>query len=79
MDFQQATDLLFDAITHQDLARELGISLQSIRQARVASASKAHRSPPKSWQQAVAALARRQIRHYQRLLDLLAADEAGHG
>lgn len=75
LDFQRATDLLFETITHQDLARELGISLNSIRQARVVPGNKAHRSPPKDWQKGVAALARRQLQHYQHLLDLLAASE----
>lgn len=72
--FQQATDILFDPITHQDLARALGISLASIRQARLGPNAKAHRPPPRGWEKAVTDLARARLDQYQRLLDLLADD-----
>lgn len=71
VNFQEATDMLFDPVTHQDLARALSVSLASIRQARLGSQAKAHRSPPKGWEQAVRNLAQRRVQHYQRLLDLL--------
>lgn len=69
--FQQATDMLFDPVTHQDLARALRISIASIRQARLNTQARAHRPPPKGWENAVTDLARARLDHYNRLLELL--------
>jgi hypothetical protein len=68
MDFNKATNALFDRVTHEDLAKELGASVPSIRQARLADDSHAHRTPPEGWERAVRALAEGRIKHFQRLL-----------
>lgn len=54
MDFKKATDELFATISHDDLARALGVSVATIRQARLSDGAKARRSPPAGWE--VAAL-----------------------
>lgn len=58
MGFKEATDALNAAVTHEDLARELGVSVQRIRQARLDPASAGYRPPPAGWEAAVAKLAR---------------------
>lgn len=68
MNFKTATDALFERITHDALASELGVSVPSIRQARLSVKSKSYREPPKNWEQAIKALAERKIRHYHELI-----------
>jgi hypothetical protein len=68
MDFKAATDALFHRVTHDDLAEELGVSVPSIRQARLEDEAHAHRSPPEGWEKGVKRLAERQVRHFQQLL-----------
>ncbi len=57
MNFRRATDELLATVTLQDVANELGISLQSVRQARSSEASTAFRPPPEGWENAVQRLA----------------------
>ena len=45
MNFKNATDRLFSRIDHRDLAKALGVSVASIRQARLRPDALAHRSP----------------------------------
>ena len=71
MDFKKATDTLFDRVTHEDLAAELGSSVPAIRQARLGGKAHGHREPPPDWERAVKALAEGQINHFQRLLGQL--------
>jgi hypothetical protein len=71
MNFQQCTDRLLEKITLEDLAKELGVSVQAIRQARVAEQSLAHRPPPTGWPAAVRALANKRIKRLQNLIDSL--------
>ncbi len=55
MSFKEATDVLFDQADHSDLAKVLGVSVATIRQARLNPSAKAHRTPPKDWPYAVLA------------------------
>jgi hypothetical protein len=71
MDFKQATDVLFDNLSHAELAEELGVSVAKIRQARLDRSAAAHRPPPKGWRAAVIKLAERRITHYRELIDKL--------
>jgi hypothetical protein len=68
MDFKKATDGLFDRIDHADLADALGISVASIRQARLNPDAKAYRQPPEHWRSAVMLLAEKRLAHYKRLI-----------
>ena len=69
MDFKKATDDLFSRIDHEDLAKRLGVSVASIRQARLSAVAKAHREPPPDWQFAVIRLAEQQIMKHRALIE----------
>ena len=71
MNFKQATDALLESVTLENLAKEMGVSVQSLRQARAAEGSTSFRSPPPNWENAVAKLAAAQARKFQRLLERL--------
>lgn len=73
MDFKDATDSLFSKIDHADLAKSLGVSVALIRQARLDSAAKAHRSPPSDWRAAAIRLAEDRVWHYRKLIEQLRA------
>jgi len=71
MDFRKATDELLAGISHQELAKALGTSVATVRQARLDEAAKAHRRPPEGWEPKVARLARAKAAHFARLADRL--------
>jgi hypothetical protein len=71
MDFRKATDELLLAISHQELADALGVSVATVRQARLADTAKAHRSPPEGWDAAVKRLAERRSAALARLASKL--------
>ena len=66
-DFRKATDELFAVISHDELAKALGCSVASVRQARLDEGAKAHRKPPDGWQKTVKKLAEQQQAHFARL------------
>lgn len=68
MDFKKVTDDLFVRIDHDDLAKALGVSVASIRQARLRTDAKAHRGAPPGWEKAILRLAEKQAIHFQRLV-----------
>jgi hypothetical protein len=68
MDFRKATDDLFDRVDHSELAKALGVSISTIRQARLGATANAHRSPPSEWRGAVIRLAEERVHHYERLI-----------
>ena len=79
MNFKQATDRLFSRIDHPDLARALGVSVASIRQARLKPNAKAHRSPPPDWENGLLRLAEERVRHFRELIDeIRSTSRAGH-
>jgi len=69
--FRKATDELFDGISHQDLADALGLSVATVRQARLEEGAKARRTPPGGWEAVVRRLAERKAQHFQRLAEKL--------
>jgi hypothetical protein len=75
MNFKEATDALFERVTHDDLADELSVSVPAIRQARLAQRANAYRTPPPGWEKAVGALAKKRIR---KLEDLIRALRVGN-
>ena len=75
MDFKTATDRLTDCVTHGELARETGVSLASIRQARLSPDAAANRAPPTNWREVVVRLARRRAQDLNRLADELEQSE----
>lgn len=72
MDFKSASDALFHRVSHEVLAEQIGVSVATIRQARLDVSAKAHRHPPRDWEKAVIGLAENRIRHYHELIGALA-------
>ena len=68
MNFQEATDALFSRVSHADLAKELGVSIATIRQARLRPGASAHRTPPQEWERAVIRLAEERVGHFRELI-----------
>lgn len=75
MDFREATDRLCARLDHEDVAKALSVSLQTVRQARMQNGSTARRSPPPAWRQAMIRLAEQEVLHYRNLISELRADE----
>ena len=73
-DFRRTTDELFKAITHEELAAEIGCSISMIRQARRDPSSPAFRNPPKDWEGVVRKLALEQAEHFTWLAKRLTRD-----
>lgn len=71
MDFKDATDQIAIAVTHNDIARAAGASVQTVRQARLDPANRAHRPAPSDWRRALADLARARSDELLRLADTL--------
>ena len=71
MNFKKTTDDLFKSVSHDDLAEAIGVSVASIRQARLDGEAKAHRSPPPGWERAALKLAEASARHFERLAERL--------
>ena len=69
MNFREALDALSDPLDHKKVAEALGVSLQAVRQARMAEQSSAFRAPPKHWKEVAIRLAERRIMHYRQLID----------
>jgi len=69
MDFKIATDRLTDCVSHAEIAKAAGVSVQSIRQARVNQAGAGYRKPPEGWREIVARLARRRAKELTKLAD----------
>ncbi len=69
MNFKQATDRLFSRVDHKDLAKALGVSVASIRQARLSPDAIAHRSPPPEWENALVRLAVERVGHFRKLIE----------
>lgn len=57
MDYKEATDRLFERITAEDLAAELGTSQNAIARARLDPITRGYRPPPEDWKRGVARLA----------------------
>jgi hypothetical protein len=74
MNFKEATDGLFDRVSHQELADSLGVSVASIRQARLDPKAKAYRTPPPNWQDAVIRLSEKYMVKHRKLIEKLAKD-----
>jgi DNA-binding GntR family transcriptional regulator len=71
MNFKKATDDLLSGISHEQLAEALGVSVASVRQARLTEEALAFRRPPKGWEAVIARLARQRAEHYRRLAERL--------
>jgi flagellar biosynthesis regulator FlbT len=73
MNFRRATDELLANFSHEELAKALGVSVATVRQARLTEAAKAHRTPPPDWERVVLKLAGARMEHFQKLVNRLGA------
>jgi hypothetical protein len=71
MKFREAVDAVCSALTHEDVAKALGVSVQTIRQARMKEDSKSSRAPPQNWERALIRLAENRVLYYRKLMDKL--------
>lgn len=55
--FRETTDELMTGISDIEIARALGCSVASVRQARLREGARARRSPPEGWELTIARLA----------------------
>lgn len=78
MSFKNATDELLSHVSHDQLAQALGVSVASVRQARLSPAAKSYRTPPKDWAFVVIRLAEQQIMKSRKLIEIV-RHEVGNG
>jgi hypothetical protein len=71
MNFREAIDALCTYLNHQDVAKALGVSVQTVRQARLKEDSDGFRAAPKNWERAVIRLAEARLSHYHKLIEKL--------
>jgi hypothetical protein len=57
MDFKTATDRVAGCISHAEIAEAAGVSVQTIRQARLDPSAPGHRPPPPNWREVLVRLA----------------------
>jgi hypothetical protein len=65
MDFKTATDRVAGCISHAEIAEATGVSVQTIRQARLNSSAPGHRPPPANWQEVLISLLNRRADELQ--------------
>ncbi len=71
MTFREAIDALCACLNHQDVAKALGVSVQTVRQARLKEDSDGFRARPRNWERAVIRLAEARVSHYRKLIEKL--------
>lgn len=71
MDFKTATDRVGGCITHADIAEAAGVSIQTVRQARMDPNSTSYRNPPLGWETVLARLLRERAHELTTLADIL--------
>jgi hypothetical protein len=79
MNFREAVDALCTPLGHEDVAKALGVSLQTVRQARLKEDSSAFRAPPKGWERALIRLAEDRVWHYRKLIEQIRKAEGING
>lgn len=68
MDFKTATDQLCETTSHVELASTLGVSVATIRQARLEPTAKAYRNPPPDWINGIKTIAACKLERIKKLL-----------
>lgn len=71
MDFKKATSELMAGMTREEIAKGLGCSVASLRQARLGDDNAAHREPPQGWEARASAMAEREANRLQRVAKAL--------
>lgn len=76
MDFKTATDRVSGCISHAEIAEAAGVSVQTIRQARLDPSAPGHRPPPTGWKPVLARLASKRSRELAEFSIELEGDHA---
>ena len=76
MDFKTATDRVAGCISHAEIAEAAGVSVQTIRQARLDPSAPGHRPPPANWRNTLVALARERIEELSGFIALLEGESS---
>jgi hypothetical protein len=71
MKFREGVDALCASLSHKDVAKALGVSVQSVRQTRLRENAKGFRAPPKNWKKSIIRLAESRVLHYRQLIEKL--------
>lgn len=71
MNFREAIDRLGERVTHEQVARALGVSVASVRQYRLPPDANAHRTAPSGWAEVLARLVRNRMHELGELADKL--------
>lgn len=71
MEFREAIDRLGERVTHEQAAEALGVSVASVRQYRLSTEAKAHRTPLPGWERVLGRLARERAASLLALADRL--------
>jgi hypothetical protein len=71
MNFREATDAVCKPLNQQHVADALGVSLQTVRQARLSEDTYGFRAPPRNWKGAIIRLAEARVLHYHKLIEKL--------
>lgn len=74
MDFRTAANILGRQITTADMAKAVGMSDHSVRQARLIEGAPGYRTPPKEWETALMRLARERIAELEAFVRGLESD-----
>lgn len=77
MNFKETIDALCETMDHRAVAEALGVSVQTIRQARMQPGSKAFRAPPRDWKDIAIRLAEERVWHYRKLIEDIRSDRHG--
>lgn len=75
MDFKTATDRVAGCISHAEIAAAAGVSVQTVRQARLDPSAPGHRPPPAGWRGVLASLVRNRARELTSFAEALELDE----
>lgn len=75
MDFKTATDRVAGCISHAEIAEAAGVSVQTIRQARLDPSAPGHRPPPAGWRAFLAYVVRRRASELIKYADELASED----
>lgn len=76
MDFKTATDRVAGCISHAEIAEAAGVSVQTIRQARLDPSAPGHRPPPTGWQAVLARLAKERSKQLTAFAEALKPESA---
>lgn len=75
MDFKTATDRVAGCISHAEIAEAAGVSVQTIRQARLDPSAPGHRPPPAGWESILAQLAQDRSSQLSEFAEILKAKQ----